>query len=416
MLKIPVFIFIVCFIAGTCLAQNLDHQKWKEDIQYYHQTLEARHIDLYHTISKEDFTKEINIIQAKLLELTDFQVIIELMRLTQKVGAGKGDGHTSVPLWGLELHRFPLTLFDFNGELRVVKTTDRYGHLLGKRLEAIDGVAVQEVYSKITELTPFTENNQSSMNRSCSYMLISEMLFGLNLIKEKEVATFQFSDDKGKMESLRLRALSSEANSDTKYKDIYPKHAEIAQPDSVLGKQLWFTALDNYKTIYIKFRRYPAEEEMNEFAKEAYNFIDKNKSENLILDLRDNYGGDFYVGLILSGWLNAADSINWKSNVYVLVDRVTYSAAMVNAVQYKQLLNARVVGEPTGANPNGYQDLGQFKLPNSGLLITYTKRHFRLQDEDTQGLQPDVLITPKWKNYKSGLDEVLEWVLNDIRD
>lgn len=416
MLKIPVFIFIVCFIAGTCLAQNLDHQKWKEDIQYYHQTLEARHIDLYHTISKEDFTKEINIIQAKLLELTDFQVIIELMRLTQKVGAGKGDGHTSVPLWGLELHRFPLTLFDFNGELRVVKTTDRYGHLLGKRLEAIDGVAVQEVYSKITELTPFTENNQSSMNRSCSYMLISEMLFGLNLIKEKEVATFQFSDDKGKMESLRLRALSSEANSDTKYKDIYPKHAEIAQPDSVLGKQLWFTALDNYKTIYIKFRRYPAEEEMNEFAKEAYNFIDKNKSENLILDLRDNYGGDFYVGLILSGWLNAADSINWKSNVYVLVDRVTYSAAMVNAVQYKQLLNARVVGEPTGANPNGYQDLGQFKLPNSGLLITYTKRHFRLQDEDTQGLQPDVLVTPKWKNYKSGLDEVLEWVLNDIRD
>lgn len=155
---------------------------------------------------------------------------------------------------------------------------------------------------------------------------------------------------------------------------------------------------------------------MNEFSENVYDFIQQNKSKHLIIDLRDNYGGDFFIGQILASWLNASDSIDWKSRVYVLVDRVTYSAAMVNALQFKQLLNAKVVGEPTGANPNGYQDLGQFKLPNSNLLITYTKRLFRLQDIDTKGLQPDVLITPKWDNYKKGVDEVLDWVLNDIKN
>ena len=55
-------------------------------------------------------------------------------------------------------------------------------------------------------------------------------------------------------------------------------------------------------------------------------------------------------------------------------------------------------------------------MPNSKLLITYTKRLFRLQDIKTNGLQPDVLIKPRWKNYKNGVDEVLDWVLNDIEN
>lgn len=73
----------------------------------------------------------------------------------------------------------------------------------------------------------------------------------------------------------------------------------------------------------------------------------------------------------------------------MLKDRVTFSAAMV-AVRFKQLLNAKVVGEPTGANPNGYQDMTQFNLPNSDLLITCSKRLFRIQDNNTMGMQPDV--------------------------
>ena len=87
---------------------------------------------------------------------------------------------------------------------------------------------------------------------------------------------------------------------------------------------------------------------------------------------------------------------------------------MVNALQFRELLNAKIVGEPTGANPNGYQDLGQFNLPNSKVIITYTKRLFRLQEVNTEGVQPDILIIPKWEKYEKGVDEVLEWVIKDI--
>lgn len=408
---------VFLFFTSFCNAQKANVELWVNDIDFYYKTLEEKHIDLYHTISKEEFTLEIHSIKERLTELTDFQVIVELMRLTHKIGAGLSDGHTSVPLWGTETNKFPIKLFDFGNELRVVKTTKLNEHLLGKKLKSIEGVSIDKIYSMVSELTPFTENRQSSMVRTCSYMMVAEILEALEIVKNKAQAEFSFVDENGNEERITLKPYSKKLLDSFQFETLPPLNHNIIRPKDSGFKGLWFTSLDNSKTIYISFKEFPkAESEMNAFSERVYNFIEKNQSKNLIIDLRGNYGGDLFMGLILGGWLNVSDSIIWKSNVYVLIDRVTYSAAMVNAVQFKQLLNAKVIGEPTGANPNGYQDLGQFKLPNSKLLITYTKRLFRLQGESTFGLQPDVLIIPKWINYKSGVDEVLEWVLKDIRN
>jgi len=97
-----------------------------------------------------------------------------------------------------------------------------------------------------------------------------------------------------------------------------------------------------------------------------------------------------------------------------LIGNKTYSAAMSNAAQYRQILNARLVGEPTGGNPVGYQDMDQFSLPNSGWTITYSKRNYRFQDAFSEGVQPDVLIEADWENYDRGIDKPLAWIMEDI--
>ena len=413
------YIILICIsviLSSICSAQKSRVENWMEDINFYHQTLEKNHIDLYHTISKNKFNSEILNIKEKLPKLNDFQVIVELMRLTHKVGGGKGDGHTSVPLWGMDLHKYPIKLFDFGNEIRVIEADNNHKYLIGKKIISIDGIPIDKVYSKVSELTPFTENNQSSMDRTCSYMMISEVLEALGIVKIKEKAKFTFIDDNGVEEMITMKSYSKVELDSFEFETTQVSNTYFQRTKDSKIKDLWFTSLNNSKAVYIKFGEYPSENEMNDFSESVYNFIEQNKSESLIIDLRNNYGGDFFIGQILASWLNACDSIIWKSNVYVLIDRVTYSAAMVNALQFKQLLNAKVIGEPTGANPNGYQDLGQFKLPNSDLLITYTKRLFRLQDLETKGLQPDILIRPKWDNYKKGVDEVLYWVLNDIKN
>ena len=170
------------FIWGVfCFAQN--QNKWIQDIEYYHKTLEDKHIDLYHRISKEEFSSEIEKLKSYLDELTDFQIIVELMRLTHKVGGGKGDGHTSVPLWNRENLNYPIKIFDFDGELRVISANKKNKALLGKILKSIDGTPIEDVYKKVSELTPFTENKLSSMDRTCSYMMNSEILEAINVTK-----------------------------------------------------------------------------------------------------------------------------------------------------------------------------------------------------------------------------------------
>lgn len=79
------------------------------------------------------------------------------------------------------------------------------------------------------------------------------------------------------------------------------------------------------------------------------------------------------------------------------------------------MLNAKIVGEPTGSNPTGYQDMGQFKLPNSGMIVTYSKRLFRFQEKITQGVQPDVLIEYDWESYSKGKDNMMQWIINDLK-
>lgn len=84
-------------------------------------------------------------------------------------------------------------------------------------------------------------------------------------------------------------------------------------------------------------------------------------------------------------------------------------------MQYRQILNATLVGEPTGANPVGYQDAGTFQLPHSDWTVMYSKRLYRFQETATAGVQPDIFIAPDLQLLKEGKDNQLEWIMEDIR-
>ncbi|HEY7771619.1 MAG TPA: hypothetical protein VIC26_00445, partial [Marinagarivorans sp.] len=177
---------------------------------------------------------------------------------------------------------------------------------------------------------------------------------------------------------------------------------------------LWFGSHDNGSTIYVKFRRYPTMAVMDDFAEDLLSTINKRQSKNLVIDLRDNYGGNFFVGLKLAERLVLADSIDWKAGVYTLINNQTFSAAMSNAAQFQQILNAKLVGQATGARPSGYQDMGQFSLPHSNVVITYSKRLYRFQRTRADAVFPDITIPFTIDDLREGNDKTLEWVWSDI--
>jgi len=131
----------VQIITFQAFPQSLNSKNWTEDLEQYQIMLEKNHIDLYHNISQSDFDKELQNIRSNLIHKSDLEVMIDLMRLTRKIG----DGHTAVSLRNLDVHLFPIEIKNFNGDWRVIKTSKEYKNLLEKKLIEINGKPIESI-------------------------------------------------------------------------------------------------------------------------------------------------------------------------------------------------------------------------------------------------------------------------------
>jgi hypothetical protein len=381
---------------------------WREDIDYLQQQLEKRHINLYHRVSKEAFTRDLDQLKQQLPELTPSSVPLALMRVVKKIG----DGHTQFAYWGQTHHHFPLKLHVFDENLYLVAVTPTYKHLLGMRLDSINQHPVDDVIHQLIPILQSVENPYSEMQRLAETITVAEVLQGLNIIPTYKEAEFGFIDEKGTRHNLRFKSLDSDNSIKLAELIVKLPSGFVRNKASLSGVELYLNNVQ--QTAMIRFDNYP-HTGMTAFSEKLCGVFSDKNIRNVIIDLRRNGGGDFFVGLNLAWGLVLCDELDWNNGMYVLTSRATFSAAMSNAVQYRQILNAKLVGEPTGANPVGYQDAGTFTLPNSGWVVMYSKRLYRFQETSTQGVQPDIFIAPTLESLKQGRDHQLEWILEDIR-
>jgi hypothetical protein len=85
---------------------------------------------------------------------------------------------------------------------------------------------------------------------------------------------------------------------------------------------------------------------------------------------------------------------------------------MTNATDFRRETEATLVGEPTGARPNGYQENHMFTLPLSKLRVSCSMLKYRFQPEsEKDAVFPDQRIDPDWRSFSTGKDAALEWIL-----
>lgn len=396
---------ICAFLANKLYA--LEPELWAEDIQQYENGLRDLHIDPFSVISEEEFTTSLGELKSSLAEMSDSEVILELMALTHRIG----DGHTAIRIGSYD--RFPLELYYIDGSWKVIGVHQNHSEMLGLSIVSIDGRLVDEVADALKPYLQHVENIQSEEIRLNEALVNATLLFALGLTGEENTATFVFANQNGEYEVTLDAARNIDGGEIVRYETSQPVVNRVSGPE---WGAIWYGTLEDTDAVYVSFSGYPAFEEMMVFGEGLLNYINTNASSKLVVDLRRNGGGDFFVGLVLASYLNLADSIDWQSGVYLLTDKYTFSAAVSNAAQFRQILNATIIGEPTGGNPVGYQDMGTFRLKNSGLVVTYSKRLFRFQDEATEGVQPDIPVEYEWDAFVSGTDNILQFVVDRIKD
>jgi C-terminal processing protease CtpA/Prc len=137
----------------------------------------------------------------------------------------------------------------------------------------------------------------------------------MKITKQTDEAQFQFVTDAGKKLNLNLKPVQQNELNSQKYKELKIGVQGIEKTENPDFDFLWFTQIEGTRTTYIRFDSYPSFEEMMPFAKKLLGYIIQNQSRQVIFDLRNNGGGDLYIGLIMANALNMVDAIDWKNGV-----------------------------------------------------------------------------------------------------
>jgi hypothetical protein len=104
------------------------------------------------------------------------------------------------------------------------------------------------------------------------------------------------------------------------------------------NEPFWFTYLPDSQTTYVSFRRYAS---LGDHARALFKFFDANRTTRLVIDMRQNGGGDFFEGRKhLIAPLKKRPDINQKGRLFVVIGRQTFSAAMANAIDFRKETNA----------------------------------------------------------------------------
>ncbi len=364
------------------------------DIDYVARELPKRHKNAFHHITREQFAEKIAALRAKAGQANENEMVIGLMQLTASIG----DGHTRVNLSPGLVHTFPIGFAQLDGDYRVIRGAGPAAELVGGRLIRIDDMPVADAVARIRTIIPQAESEQLIVARTPQWFPVAEALHGLGIIESPDVARYTVLLDDGSERTATVAALDGAAKPDwrlaAKSQPLYRRR---------LGEGFWFEWLPASGTVYVNFRNY---ENLRAKSRELWSFVDKHPVRKIAFDLRQNGGGDYHVG---RKYLVDELARRPKLRGYVITGANTFSAALKNAIDFRDVARATLAGETVGEQPNSYSENDELTLPHSKLSLSYSTRYYEFLPHD-ELLAPHHEIIPTWADWIAGRDPVLEWI------
>jgi hypothetical protein len=229
-------------------------------------------------------------------------------------------------------------------------------------------------------------------------------LHGFGIVSDRSLVTYTLAGESGEEFAMTFHA--TPPDSDIDWVNLV-KDPPLSRQNT--GDDFWYVYLPQSGTLYCNFRGY---QNLEQNAAGLLREVKDKNPDKLVIDLRQNSGGDYNLGLqYLIEPIRGLTSINSKGHLFVLIGVDTFSAAMSNAAQFRQRTAAALVGEPIGERPNSYQEAREVRLPNSQLPVRYSTQYYKFAVGDRENLiRPDFEVLTTWEDYKAGHDPALDWI------
>jgi hypothetical protein len=379
---------------------NLTPLQWRADLHFLATELPERHANAFFLISRPHFAAEVAALDRRIETANPDEIFVGLQQIVKSIG----DGHTGMGGAPPDRRVLPLQFAKFGNEFRVSAVGQGLDEALGTRLLKIGGVPVAEVWQRALTMTSQGELMELRREDALVYLSRGYALHGLDVIPDRKHAIYTLQEDSGRIFDMDVKGLAPDESTKMKsgYSDAALRFQKSDQP-------FWCEAIDARRAIYCAWHSY---QRLDDNAKLMFALIDRQHPEKLVIDMRDNGGGDNTIGEAeIVKPIAARPDLNAKGHLYVLIGPKTFSAAMNNAAQFQDDTNAITVGETIGEKPNSYQEPRQFRLPNSHLVVRASTLFYTFRKTGENAVRPNKEIIPSWDDVKSGHDPVLDWVL-----
>lgn len=378
---------------------DLTPAQWHQDLAAFARELPLRHANAFYSISRSTFDAEVAELDGRIESANGDEMFAGLQRIAKSIG----DGHTGVVAPN-DRRVMPLKVAKFGNDFRIVAVGSGLERAFGARVAKIGGVPIGEVWRRVMTLTSSDELDELRTGEALIYLSRGYALHGLGVTSDRKHAVYSLEDDARHGFDLDVAGLMPGQDANLKSPGE-EKSLRLMQKDATFA----CGTPSNSNAVYCVWRGY---QDLDKFAKEMFALVGTSHTDKLILDMRDNGGGDNTVGYseIIKPLLAHAD-LNRKGHLYVLVGAETFSAAMNNAAQFQDETNAILVGETIGERPNSYQEPRQFRLPNSHLVVRASTLYYTFRKKGENAVRPDKEIIPTWEDVKAGRDPVLDWTL-----
>lgn len=451
------FSLLILFASSGLAQSKFPKKEVLEDLNYLRQSLEEAHYNLYAYTDKDEFSRNFEKVKSSIN--ADSLSLLETTSLFQAVISKANNGHTEIPFPGSAYIEyayaggtiFPLELAFEDGKALIRKnwSTDN-STKAGEELISINQVPIAEVLEKIF---PLVSAERVYFKLAKIELTSFPRLYWQAFGQQEE---FEVEIKKGDVrEKHQIKAINLIDDYEMKRDEVFSGTREVKFLE---------------QAAYLKPGNFSGDEEQyRNFLDSSFQEINKKSPPNLIIDLRNNLGGDNTFSDYLVSFLadkpfqwNSEFTLKtssilkshvretydttqafWKSvlthengsiypyefedfdpqplekrfsgQVYVLINRQTHSQSAVTAAQMQDYGWATVVGEETGDFPSLYASQYGFALPNTGIEVKISKGYIvRVNgSKKSEGVIPDIFIKDHLLDEE---DEVLEGLLNKINN
>jgi hypothetical protein len=379
---------------------------WREDLALLTKELPVRHKNLFFQLQREEFEASVAELDAAIPKLCDDEIVVELMRLVASVG----DGHTSLQQGAAPaFNRLPIRLRKFSDGLRIVAIGRDHADALGGELVSVGGVAADEAWRRVAEVV--SHENEAALDAFGPAKLeLPLVLHGLRLAPDATHAAFEVRNDAGAKVTVDLSLATSSADALGLQQALPKEQTPLWQTHP--GKTYWFEWVEASRLLFLQYNscRDDPEQTFAAFCADLWKCADDHPVERIVVDLRQNGGGNSAVIAPFYAGLGARRKLREKGRLFVAIGPSTFSSAMMNALEMKNAYGAILVGEPTGGKPNSYGEVKSFELPHSRLAVQYSTKYWELVPGDPPSVLPDVAAPLSFDDWSSGRDPVLDAV------